>query len=255
VTEACAATYSNPAVQWLLGGELHPGGEPTTRRALELINLRPGDRLLDVASGTGTSAILAAREFGCIATGVEYSAEAVRVAQTAADVASLSHRIGFVAGDAEELPFPGGSFDAALVECSLSVFSDKELALAELHRVLRPGGRLAISDVTADHDRLPHSLREAMAQIACVGSALSQRDYEDLLTSAGFEVLTGEACDREAAAMAERVVDRLRGARVLGFGGVAQGRFGLDEAIELAFLAKEAIAEGSLGYAILSARR
>jgi arsenite methyltransferase len=203
----------------------------------------------------GASTILAAREFGCLASGVEYSADAVRAAQTAADVAGLCDRIGFITGDAEALPFPDGSFDSALCECSLSTFSHKELALAELHRVLRPVGRLAISDVTADHDRLPESLGEAMAQVACVGSALSQRGYEDLLTEAGFEVLACERCDHHAAAMAERLVDRLRGARVLGFGDVAEAGFSLDDAIDLASLAAEAIADGSLGYAILTARR
>jgi arsenite methyltransferase len=242
-------------VRWLLGGELHPGGERTTRRALALIGLRSEERLLDVASGTGASAILAAREFGCVAAAVDYSPEAVLAAQGASDAAGLCDRVGFAEGDAEDLPFPGGSFDAALCECSLSTFPDQESALAELHRVLRPGGRLAISDVVADQDGLPERLSGAMAAIACVGSALSHRGYEDLLTRAGFEVLEVERCDRDAAVMAERVVDRLRGARVLGFGGVAEGGFGLDEAIDLALLTREAIAEGSLGYAILTATR
>ena len=253
--QACAATYSSPAVQWLLGGELHPGGERTTRRALELIGLRSGERLLDVASGTGTSAILAARELGCLATGIEYSADAARVAQTAADAAGLCDRVGFIQSDADDLPFDDGSFDTALCECSLSTFSHKELALAELHRVLRPGGRLAISDVTADHDRLPKPLGQVMAHVACVGSALPERGYEDLLSEAAFEVLACERCDHEAAAMAERIIDRLRGARVLGFGDVAEAAFSLDEALELASLAAAAIAEGSLGYAIFTATR
>jgi len=158
-------------------------------------------------------------------------------------------------GDAEAFPFADGSFDAALCECSLSTFSHKERALAELHRVLCPGGRLAISDVISDHDRLPDSLAEAMAQVACIGSALPEHGYENLLTDAGFDVLAWERCDHEAVAMAERLVDRLRGARVLGFGDVAQAGFSLDEAIDLASLATEAIAEGALGYAILAARR
>jgi SAM-dependent methyltransferase len=255
VRQACATTYSSPAVQWLLGGDLHPGGERTTRRALELIGLRSGERLLDVASGTGTSAILAAREFGCVATGIDYSANGVREAQSAADATGLCDRVGFIRGDADDLPFGDGSFDAALCECSLSTFSHKELTLVELHRVLRAGGRLAISDVTADHDRLPQSLGELMAQVACVGSAVSQRGYEDLLTDAGFEVGACARCDHEAAAMAERIVDRLRGARVLGFGGVVEAGFSLDRAIDLASLAVKAIANGSLGYAIFTATR
>jgi arsenite methyltransferase len=73
----CAATYANPAVRWLLGGELHPGGEMLTRRAFELIRLGADDRLLDVGSGDGATVRLAAREYGCPATGVEYGAGAV----------------------------------------------------------------------------------------------------------------------------------------------------------------------------------
>ncbi len=158
-------------------------------------------------------------------------------------------------GDADALPFDDGSFDAALCECSLSTFSDKERALDELHRVLRAGGRLAISDVTADHDRLPEPLDQAMAQIACVGSAVPERSYEQLLTEAGFEVLACERCDDEATAMAERLFDRLRSVRIVGFGDVAEAGFSLDDALDLAAMAIEALAEGSLGYAILTARR
>jgi arsenite methyltransferase len=217
--------------------------------------MHSSERLLDVASGIGSSAILAGREFGCVATGVEYSAEAVRAAQAAADSAGLCDRVGFIEGDAEGLPFRDSSFDAALCECSLSTFPRKDLALAEVHRVLRPGGRLAITDVTADHDRLPQRLGGAMAAIACVGTALPEGGYEDELAVAGFEVLARERCDHEAEAMAQRLVDRLRGARVLGFGGLGEAGLDLDEAIELASLAKEAIAAGSLGYAIFTAMR
>jgi arsenite methyltransferase len=190
-----------------------------------------------------------------VATGIDYSAEAVRAAQVAADGADLCDRVGFMEGDADELPFGDGSFDAALCECSLSTFAHRELALAELHRVLRPDGRLAISDVTADHDRLPEPLGEAMAQVACVGAALTERGYEELLSDAGFEVRACERCDHEAAAMAGRLVDRLRGARVIGFGDVAEAGFTLDDALQRASLAVEAIAEGSLGYAIFTAGR
>jgi ubiquinone/menaquinone biosynthesis C-methylase UbiE len=241
-------------VRWLLGGELHPGGERTTRRALELIKLRAGERLLDVASGTGESAMLAAREFGCLAAGVDYSAQAVRGAQATADARGLCNRVGFARGDAEALPFGDCSFDAALCECSLCMFPDKPRALAELRRVLRPGARLAISDVTADHARLPETLRGAMARVACVGTALSADGYRLMLERAGFDLLREEDRAADAAALALRVEDRLRGARLIGW-HQADGAPTLEDAIHIVRVAREALAGGTLGYAIFLASR
>lgn len=109
-------------VRWLLGGELHPGGEATTRRALELIGLGPGERLLDIASGAGSSTLLAATEIGCEVVGVDYGAAAISGAQAAAEQRGVQERVSFVRGDAEALPFPDGEFDAVLCECSLCTF-------------------------------------------------------------------------------------------------------------------------------------
>jgi arsenite methyltransferase len=250
----CAAVYQHPAVRWLLGGELHPGGEATTRRALELIEVGAGDRLLDVASGTGASAILAAREFGCLVAGVDYGAEAVRGAQQAADAAGLCDRVGFVAGDAAALAFGDAEFDAVLCECSLCLFTDKRRAIDEIRRVLRPGGRLALSDVLVDRGRLPPELDGTMAAVACIGEALSRQEYERLLAEAGLQLTAIEGRDDDAAALARRVEDRLRGARVLGLDRIEGSRVTIGEAIELARVARRAIAEESLGYAIFAAR-
>src|SRR5437764_8197870 len=100
----CATAYANPAVRWLLGGELHPGGAALTRRTLELAELKAGQRLLDVACGSGTSTLLAASEFGATATGVEYGSAAVRTAREAASASGDANHVGFLQGDAETLP-------------------------------------------------------------------------------------------------------------------------------------------------------
>jgi SAM-dependent methyltransferase len=252
---SCAALYEHPAVRWLLGDELHPGGEATTRRALELIGVGAGDRLLDIASGTGASAILAAREFGCLVAGVDYGAEAVRGAQRAADAAGLSDRVEFVIGDSEELPFADREFDAVLCECSLCTFPDKAQAIAEMGRVLPPGGRVAISDVVVDPERLPGELIGPMSTIACVGSALPLSGYEALLTDAGLSLIGTESRTEDAAALAERVQDRLRGARLLGLDQFTGSPIASGAAIELVTAARRAIADGALGYAILAAVR
>ncbi|MFN8162141.1 MAG: methyltransferase domain-containing protein [Solirubrobacterales bacterium] len=255
LTAACATAYAHPAVRWLLGGELHPGGSGATRRALELISLEPGETLLDVACGDGASAMLAAREFGCLAAGLECAPGAVAEAQSAAESVGLGDRAAFIHGDAHALPFGEGSFDAVLCECALSTFPDPAAALAEIHRVLRPGGRVAISDVTTDPGRLPAALLGALGGVACVAGARSAAGYELLLGESGFEPIATERRDDDAAAMAARAIDRLRGARLLGFGDLSVAGFDLDDALELGKLAQRAIDDGALGYAILAGRR
>jgi arsenite methyltransferase len=249
----CAAVYEQPAVRWLLGGELHPGGEEVTRRALELITLRRGERLLDVASGSGASARLAAREFGASISGVDYGEKAVLDAIEAAQAEGLDNQVHFERGDAEDLASADDSVDAVLCECSLCTFPDQPRAVAEMRRVLRPGGRVAISDVVVDRDRLPGELLGPMATVACVGSALPRAGYVELLASAGFELLAVEDRGRDAARLAQRIEERLRGARLLGLDRAAGSPIRVDEAIRLARVARRAIDEGALGYAIFAA--
>ncbi|MGH2992900.1 MAG: class I SAM-dependent methyltransferase [Solirubrobacterales bacterium] len=142
ITACCATLYEHPGVRWVLGDELHPGGEATTRRALELIDLDGDDRLLDIGSGDGRSVLLAASEYGCRAVGIEYGGRAAAEARGHAIELGLQDRVEFVTGDAAALPFDDHAFDTVITECSLCVFTDKRQALGEMRRVLRPGGRL-----------------------------------------------------------------------------------------------------------------
>jgi hypothetical protein len=109
--------------------------------------------------------------------------------------------------------------------------------------------------VLADHDRLPASLRGPLATAACVGTALTRKELTQLLTTGGFRVLATRSCSDEAADMAERVYDRLRGARILGANRLLGPALAIEEAIEMAAAAREAIAQGALDYAIFAAAR
>jgi SAM-dependent methyltransferase len=248
----CASPYDSPVLRWLLGDDMHPGGEELSRRLAHLAGLRPGSRVLDVASGRGRTARLLACEFGAEVTGVELSAPSVAAAQTEAEAAGLGARVRFVRGDAGALPAPSGAFDAAICECALCLFPGKGRALAEMHRVLRPGGVVAISDVTAEPDDLPASLRGVAGGIACLADALPRAGYEALLHDARFELLAAESHDGALAAMAERIEYRLRAARMLD----AAARYGeaISEAFALVREARRAVVRGSLGYRLFVAR-
>lgn len=155
VKACCAAAYSSEAARFLLGDSFHPGGAPLTSELVAALGVSPGSTVVDVASGPGTSAIQLANETRCDVVGVDLSPASVAAATAAAQCTAFGGNVRFVQGDAEALPLADRSADGGLCECALCTFPDKERAAAELARVLRPGARLALSDMTADLERLP----------------------------------------------------------------------------------------------------
>src|SRR5258708_33612513 len=107
----CATLYQSDLARLLLGETFHPGGEALTIRLGELLQLGPASRVLDVASGQGTSALLLAQRFGCQVVGIDYGAHAVQQAKERARELGLDHLVAFQAGDAEHLPLPDAVFD------------------------------------------------------------------------------------------------------------------------------------------------
>jgi ubiquinone/menaquinone biosynthesis C-methylase UbiE len=251
----CASLYESPAVRWLLGGRLHPGGEALTLRCAVLAGIGPRSRVLDVAAGAGDSALLLAERIGCEVVGVDFGAAAVEAAEAAARELGIAGRVSFAQADAESLPFADAEFDAVLCECSLCTFPDKRGAVSEMRRVLRPGGSVAISDVTAYPERLPAPLRTAAAQIACVAAALPADGYAELLATAGLTLEASERHDSELAQMAEVAETRLRAARIVAPPQLEPLRQHINAGLALLRLGRRAIADGHLGYALLLARR
>lgn len=251
----CAELYELSAVRWLLDGQLHPGGTTLTLRAARLADIRAGSRVLDVASGGGTTALLLADKLEAEVVGVELGAKAVARASAAAADAGLDGTVSFVAGDARRLPLTDASVDAIICECSLCLFEDKPGAVREMARVVRPGGCVVIADLTVRPGDLPAPLRTAAARIACVADALSLEGYERLLADAGLEVEAREAHPGAVAKMADRVEARLRAARILHVPVLAPFHAELDAAIELARITQRAIADEIVGYALIAARR
>ena len=255
VKACCASVYEAEPVRWLLGDQLHPGGDALTRRLAQLAGIDADSRVLDVASGSGATARLLAGELGAEVVGLELGTEAVARARARVAEAGLSGAVTLVEGDAEALPFGQREFDVVVCECSLCTFPAKAAAVAEMARVLRDGGRVAIADVTAEIDRLPPSLRGAAARVACVADALTASGYTRLLEEAGLAVTAVEAHDDALLRMIDRVEGRLRVARMLPIPALAPFRDDLASAIELAGVARRAVSAGHLGYAVIVAQR
>jgi SAM-dependent methyltransferase len=255
IKACCAAAYGSEAVRWLLGDRLHPGGAAATDRLIDALGVGPATLVADVACGPGESALQAATRTGCEVVGVDLSPACIERARAAALAAGVDGRVRFVVGDAERLPLADSSVDGILCECALCTFPDKEAAAGEFARVLRPCGTVALSDMTADTDRLPRALRSLDGWIACVSDARPLEETAALLGSAGLEVIVSERGDESLRAMVERADGRLRVARALGAGGPPELAGSIDRALTIVSAARQAITDHALGYGTVIARK
>ena len=250
----CAAVYQSDFARLLLGDSFHPGGQRLTTRLGEQLGLGPGIRVLDVASGKGESALFVARQFGCQVVGVDFGAQNVGEANSKAAAAQVGHLASFVEGDAERLDFPDAEFDAVLCECAFCTFPDKRAAASEFARLLRPGGRVGMSDLTRSGP-LPQELDGLLAWIACIADARPVEEYAGYLEGAGFDVTTIEAHNGALAEMTRDIQGRLLGIEIM----VKLKKLDLpgadfEEAKQVARAASKAIREGLLGYSLIVAK-
>lgn len=251
----CAAVYASDWARMLLGDSYHPGGLALTERLGTLLDLAPGTHVLDVAAGPGASAIRLALRFGCRVTGVDLSEANVAAAREAAMQAGVAALTHFVAGDAERLPFPDASFDVVFCECAFCTFPDKPTAAAEFARVLRPGGRVGLSDITRK-GLLPAELDGLLAWIACIADAQPLSAYEAHLRNAGFRVDRAELHDEALRAMVQQIRSKLIGVELfVGLRKLDLPAVDLGRARAMARSAAEAVQVGSLGYALLIGTR
>ncbi|MFD7408970.1 methyltransferase domain-containing protein [Streptomyces sp. NPDC059866] len=253
IKTCCADAYAKDAVALLLGDSYHPGGLTLTRHLADHLQLAGDARVLDVASGRGTTALLLADVYGARVDGVDYAPANTALAQGAAQAAGMAERAVFVTGDAEHLPYEGGVFDAVVCECALCTFPDKARAAAEFARVLGPGGRVGITDVTADPDRLPPELSGLGARIACVADARPLPEYADILAAAGLHTRHTERHDTAMLRMIDQIEARLNLLRLTGPARLAEAGVDLAAATDILAAARTAVADGLLGYALLIA--
>jgi SAM-dependent methyltransferase len=167
----------------------------------------------------------------------------------------LEGRVKFERSDAENLPFRDGSFDAILCECAFCTFPQKPLAAAEFFRVLRPGGRVGISDMTRA-ETLPADLDGLLAWIACIGDAQTVEDYTACLRHGGFSVDHVEPNNTALLEMVDQIRMKLLGAEIMtGLNKLQLPGIDLGTAKRMAISAAEAIQRGHLGYVLLGATK
>jgi len=150
-------------------------------------DLRPGERVLDLGSGGGIDVLLSARRVGPSGRvfGLDMTDEMLALARANAARVQADN-VEFLKGHIEAIPLPAGSVDVVISNCVLNLSTDKPAVLAEMFRVLRPGGRIGISDVVSQDQLSPDERAERGSYVGCIAGALSRMEYLDGLAAAGF---------------------------------------------------------------------
>jgi arsenite methyltransferase len=157
-------------------------GNPTA-----VAELRAGERVLDLGSGGGIDVLLSARRVGPsgFAYGVDMTDEMLELARSNAASAGAMN-VEFLKGTIEDVPLPDGSVDVVISNCVINLSIDKPKVLAEMFRVLTPGGRIGISDVVAEDGLTPTERAARGSYVGCIAGALSKAEYLEGLAAAGF---------------------------------------------------------------------
>jgi arsenite methyltransferase len=149
--------------------------------------LREGETVLDLGSGGGIDVLLSAKRVGPsgFGYGLDMTDEMLGLARANAAEAGAAN-VEFLKGTIEDVPLPDSSVDVVISNCVINLSVDKPKVLAEIFRVLRPGGRIGISDVVAEDDLAPAERAERGSYVGCIAGALSRAEYLGGLTAAGF---------------------------------------------------------------------
>jgi len=157
-------------------------GNPTA-----VVDLRAGETVLDLGSGGGIDVILSGKRVGPTGTayGVDMTDEMLALAQQNARDAGVTN-VHFLKGVIEQIPLPAASVDVVISNCVINLSTDKPAVLAEMFRVLVPGGRIGITDVVAGDHLTPADRAAAGSYVGCIAGAMSRSEYLEGLTAAGF---------------------------------------------------------------------
>jgi arsenite methyltransferase len=158
-------------------------GNPTA-----LAQLNPGETVLDLGSGGGIDVLLSARRVGPTgkAYGLDMTDEMLALANENKRRAGVAN-VEFLKGEIENIPLPDNSVDVVISNCVINLSADKDRVLREALRVLKPGGRFAVSDVVTRGEMLPEIRQSVLAWVGCIAGALEENEYRAKLVAAGFE--------------------------------------------------------------------
>ena len=199
-TDSCCGTGSAaPDSADCFGGQLYGEGETDglpeeavlaslgCGNPLAVADLREGERVLDLGSGGGIDVLLSARRVGPsgFAYGVDMTDDMLTLARANAAKAGAGN-VEFLKGEIEALPLPDAAVDVVISNCVINLSVDKPAVLAEMFRVLVPGGRIGITDVVAEDHLSAADRAAAGSYVGCIAGALSRSEYLDGLTAAGF---------------------------------------------------------------------
>ncbi|GAC1438699.1 MAG: hypothetical protein NVS1B11_27800 [Terriglobales bacterium] len=255
VKTCCATLYESDVTRFLLGDSFHPGGLQLTGELGRMLGVGPASRVLDVACGKGKTAVFLAKEFGCEVFGIDYGEQNVADARSLAHADHVDSRVQFERGDAEDLPFADGAFEAVICECAFCTFPDKVASAWEFFRVLRRGGHVGISDLTRERT-LPVELDGLLAWIACIGDAQTLDGYTALLRDAGFTMESVKQRNDALEEMVNQVRVRLLGAEIMtGLNKLQLPGLDLGAAKRMANSAIAAVKQGELGYVLICAAK
>jgi len=226
-TGCCGGSCSDPITSNLYGDDDRSALPPEAVSAslgcgnpTALIELQPGQTVLDLGSGGGIDVLLSARRVGPTGKvfGLDMTDEMLALARANQERAGVTN-VHFLKGEIEDIPLPDASIDVVISNCVINLSTDKDRVLREAFRVLRPGGRFAVSDVVVRRPVSEEIRRNVELWVGCVAGALDEADYRAKLDRAGFvdisvepwrvydlndarQVLAGAGLDADAAARA-----------------------------------------------------
>jgi len=214
---------------------------------VDRMDLENNATLLDIACGNGKTATFLAKTMGICVSGIDVGEGMIEAAIRRSKKMRVEDRTDFRVALASKIPYGPNSFNAIISECALCTFVDKDSALVEITKVLKPNGIVGLNDVTVEnHDNLDDELRGLLGRVACVADALSSTGYIGLFSTYGFKPISSSVHSDLLYDMARKAKTRARFFRDVGEDQETNSR--MDDAIRIIDMIEKQIESGNIGY-------